>query len=394
MEDLNKKLERLLEADEWTEEEKQWLLNYLEVTETPELKQIMMRKFQEQLLKTQDSGSVFSNELLQNIHEKLKLEDRKTPVIRIWARRIAAACIAGMLVTGTYLWFDRKDNQRVVVDNGGQQKGSLQNDVSPGANKAMLTLADGSTISLDDAGNGALIQQGNTKLLKFDGKLTYKPQENRSQNILFNTITTPRGGQYQIALPDGTQVWLNAASSIRFPTVFSGAERKVELTGEAYFEVAKNANMPFRVTVRDAEVMVLGTHFNIMAYDEEEVLKTTLLEGSVQFSSSGKNAVLKPGQQSQLKPDGNFGVTGNVNLDEVIAWKNGMFNFAGADIRTVMRQLSRWYDVEIIYEEKLLAELFHADIPRNTNLSETLKALELTGKVHFRIEDKKIFVMP
>jgi len=394
MEDLSKKLERLLEADVWTEEEKQWLLNYLEVTETPELKQIMMQKFQEQLLSTQDNSSVFSNELLQNIHEKLKLEDRKTPVIRLWTRRIAAACVAGILITGTYLWFDRKDNQSNVAGVGGQQKSSLKNDVYPGTNKAILTLADGSTISLNDAGNGALAEQGNTKVLKFDGKLTYKPQENQSQKILFNTITTPRGGQYQVALPDGTQVWLNATSSIRFPTFFSGNERKVELTGEAYFEVAKNADMPFRVKVRNAEVMVLGTHFNIMAYDEEEVLKTTLLEGSVQFISSGSNTVLKPGQQSQLKPDGNVGVTGNVNLDEVIAWKNGMFNFAGADIRTVMRQLSRWYDVEIIYEEKLLAELFHADIPRNTNLSETLKALELTGKVHFRIEDKKIIVMP
>ncbi|HEX6169267.1 MAG TPA: FecR domain-containing protein, partial [Chitinophagaceae bacterium] len=187
--------------------------------------------------------------------------------------------------------------------------------------------------------------------------------------------------------------WLNATSSIHFPTSFAGKERRVEITGEAYFEIAKNRDMPFIVTVNNAEVQVLGTHFNVNAYNDEENVKTTLLEGSVKFVSRDNINMLKPGQQSQLTNNGLIKLVSNVDVEEVVAWKNGMFDFENAGIETVMRQLARWYDVEIEYNGKT-DDLFIAEMRRNIKLSDALKALELTGKVKFDIQGKKIIVMP
>jgi ferric-dicitrate binding protein FerR (iron transport regulator) len=194
-------------------------------------------------------------------------------------------------------------------------------------------------------------------------------------------------------LPDGSQVWLNAASSLRFPTTFAGKERRVEITGEVYFEVAKNKAMPFIVSVYGAEIQVLGTHFDVMAYNDEPAFKTTLLEGSVKFVKDGNYTMLKPGQQSQLTKSGQLKVVSNVNLTTEVAWKNGFFDFEGLNFETIARQLSRWYNVEVIYDKKI-DDLFYAEIPRNTKLSDVLKALELTGKVHFEIEGTKIIVLP
>jgi ferric-dicitrate binding protein FerR (iron transport regulator) len=253
-------------------------------------------------------------------------------------------------------------------------------------------LADGSTIILDNVQNGTLAQQGNTKVIKEDGKLAYNLTSTGINEVLYNTISTPRGGQYQVDLPDGSRVWLNAASSLHFPTAFVGKERRVEITGEAYFEVAKNKAQPFIVSVNGAEVQVLGTHFNVMAYNDENAIKTTLLEGSVKFVNGSTSSLLKPGQQSQLSENGQVKVVSNVDVDAVTAWKNGNFDFQGEDIETVMRQLSRWYNVDVVYRNKP-DELFYAEIPRNTKLSDVLKALELTGKLRFGIEGKKIIVM-
>ena len=263
----------------------------------------------------------------------------------------------------------------------------------PGDNKAVLTLADGSTVVLDDAQNGALALQGNTKVIKLNGRLNYKAATQATKEVLFNTISTPRGGQYQVQLPDHSLVWLNAASSLLFPTAFTCHQRSVEITGEAYFEVTKNNNMPFSVKAGNAQVQVLGTHFNIMAYNDEASLKTTLLEGAVTFSENNVIKVLAPGQQSQLFKNGKVKVVNGIEADEVLAWKNGVFDFQGADIGTVVRQLARWYDVDVVYKKEV-ADLFYAKIPRNTKLSVVLKALELTGKVHFEIDEKKIIVMP
>lgn len=223
--------------------------------------------------------------------------------------------------------------------------------------------------------------------------MTYHPSDSGGDKVLYNTISTPRGGQYQVVLADGSSVWLNSESFLRFPTDFMGKERRVEISGEAYFEIVKNKAMPFVVSINGAEVQVLGTHFNVKAYKDETLLKTTLLEGSVKFVAGHTTLTLKPGQQSQLKEDGDVNVLSGVDVDKVVAWKNGYFDFDGEDLATITKQLSRWYDIEVIGTGKI-DDRFYAEIPRNTKLSDVLHALELTGKVHFLIDGKKVMVKP
>ena len=209
--------------------------------------------------------------------------------------------------------------------------------------------------------------------------------------VAYNTLTTPRGGQYHLTLSDGTSVWLNAASSIKYPIAFTGNERRVEITGEVYFEVEHNAAKPFRVICNGQTVEDLGTHFNINAYNDENAVKTTLLEGSVNVSAAGKNKMLKPGEQAQLQ-HGNIRIA-DVDVNKVAAWKNGLFQFNDDNIRDIMRQLGRWYDVDIKYEGNLPDWEFSGAIPRNANLSQVLDILSFV-KVHFRIDGKTIVVKP
>jgi transmembrane sensor len=313
------------------------------------------------------------------------------PVVRMkWYKWAAAAILIGVLGAASYLMLNDTSND---ISEGTTQNERLKNDVAPGGNKAVLTLADGSIITLDDARNDTLTQQGSTKVIKFGAKLVYDPANTDSKEVVYNTITTPRGGMYQIELPDGSQVWINSASSLRFPTAFVGGVRKVEITGEAYFEIAKNRSMPFVVSVNGAEVQVLGTHFNVMYYGDENAVKTTLLEGSVRFVSGNDTSLLKPGQQSQMTKEGKLKVVDGVDVESIVAWKKGLFYFDNADIGTVMRQLARWYDVEVVYETKEIASLFVGKMPRSLQLSEVLKALEISGDIKFRIEGKRIIVM-
>jgi len=327
----------------------------------------------------------------KTIWSKIKFRQKPASIISI-SRRFAAAAAVLLVFLSVYFIYKSTSKQpdlaKIVT-----QKQRFKNDVPPGTDKAILTLADGSTIVLDDEDNGTLTTQGSTKVLKFNGKVSYQTLQQSSQEILFNTISTPRGGQYQVVLPDGSTVWLNAASSIRFPTVFQGNDRKVEVAGEVYFEIIKDKLKPFIVSVNKSEIEVLGTHFNVMAYEEEGLLKTTLLEGSVKFVNGRTTKILVPGQQAQLIKDGLVAVASGVNVENVMAWKNGVFQFEGEDIGTVTRQLSRWYDVEVEYSRKV-GDLFYAEMPRNTKLSDALKALELTGKVHFEIDGRKIIVHP
>jgi len=337
-----------------------------------------------------------NNEILETIEDDKKPDEGKVFSLNqkrkvfTFIRIAAAACIIGLLGLGALVWF-RSDPKKEIAHTQFQNK-SYKNDVAPGGDKAILKLADGSTIVLDDAQNGALAQQGNTKVIKLNGKLDYNASSVTNE-VLYNTISTPRGGKYQIELPDGTEVWLNAASSLRFPTAFVEKDRRVEITGEAYFEVAKNKTMPFIVSVNGSEVHVLGTHFDVMAYNDEASLKTTLLEGAVKFKKGLAVISLKPGQQSQLLKSGQVKVADGVNVDEVVAWKNGMFDFNGADLGTVIRHLTRWYEVDVVYDYTI-DDLFYAKIPRSTNLSEVLRLLELTGKVHFEINGRRIIVKP
>ena len=392
MDEQKAKLRKLLGESEWTSKEMQWLLNYLQNSDGTELIQLMQKHFSDDLENSKGISPEVSRKIFKAIHQKIRLESKTVKRRVIPVRRIAiAASVIGVLLMSAFLLSNKVGKKEIVT--GGVNNQRFKDDVSPGGDKAILTLADGSTVVLDEAQNGTLAQQGRSKVIKLGGKIMYDPANKNSKEIVYNTITTPNGGQYQLELPDGSLVWLNSTSSIHFPTSFAGKERRVEITGEAYFEVAKNRDMPFIVTVNNAEVQVLGTHFNVNAYNDEENIKTTLLEGSVKFVSGDNINMLKPGQQSQLTNNGLIKVLNNVDVEEVVAWKNGMFDFESAGIETVMRQLSRWYDVEVEYKGKT-DDLFIAEMRRNIKLSDALKALELTGKVKFDIQGKKIIVMP
>jgi len=317
----------------------------------------------------------------------------------VWGSRIAAAALV-LLIAGFTLYFYLKNqpqNQHVA------NKQIIQ-DIKPGGNRATLTLANGKTIVLNDAANGNLAEQAGIAISKTkEGQLVYTindkgEAENGSQYI--NTISTPNGGQYQVILPDGTRVWLNAASSLRYPAHFNEQVRKVTLSGEAYFEVskalnkAKLTNIPFIVETEQQEVEVLGTHFNINAYTNEPGVKTTLLEGAVKVGSPGianKSIVLKPGQQSYYSE--NTLKVNVVDTDEAVAWKNGLFMFKDADLKTVMRSIARWYDVEVVYQGVIPKKEFSGEMYRNLNLDQVLDVLSFY-KVHFRVEGKKIIVNP
>lgn len=301
----------------------------------------------------------------------------------------AASVVVALGLAGTYFLVKRPAGvtPRVVA-----KAAKPLNDLPPGTNKARLTMGDGSVVDLADAANGVIKDKGGIRIDKRDGQLIY---DAAAQNALpeVNTIQTPRGGQYQVVLPDGTKVWLNSASSLSYPTAFSGKDRQVRLNGEAYFEVADNKNKPFSVTVGDLKVDVLGTHFDVMAYDDEHTINTTLLEGAVMVTDGKSSRPLGEGQEATFdKSSGSFRVQ-DVNADMAVAWKNGFFQFGGVPIETVMRQLARWYDVDVEYQGKI-TEHFRGMISRSVNVSEVLKMLELTGAVHFRIEGKKIIVMP
>jgi len=298
------------------------------------------------------------------------------------------------------MFSSKSSKQEIVKTESTETK--LNNDIAPGGNKAVLILADGSAIVLDSASNGTISQQGNIKVQKLNnGLLAYTIngwQVSENDEAFYNTISTPRGGQYQVTLAVGTKVWLNAASSIRFPVTFTGTERKVEITGEAYFEVAKNKAMPFKVKAATSEIEVLGTHFNVNAYDDEASIKTTLLEGSVKVSVPGLAAkqspkYLLPGQQSGINKEGKILVTDKVDTEEAVAWMKGHFQFKSADLKTILRQIARWYDVDIEYRGEVNLH-FTGQLTRNENVSKVFKELALTGEVHFNIDGKRIVVSP
>jgi transmembrane sensor len=264
--------------------------------------------------------------------------------------------------------------------------------IIPGGNKAVLTLASGQKIILNDAATGEIARQSGISITKTDdGQIVYSIAAEDGE-ILQNTISTPKGGQYRVILPDGTNVLLNAASSLIYPTAFRGAERLVQLNGEAYFEVAKNKNMPFRVKSGQQTVEVLGTHFNINAYEDENSIKTTLVEGAVKVSSSSGSSLIAPGQQAVFSREGNGAIfRRNVNIDKEIAWKDGMFSFENDDVKSVMRSIARWYNVDVSYKGDMSDIVFSGEIFRTAKLSEVFKILELNN-VELDVQGKTIIV--
>ena len=309
----------------------------------------------------------------------------------IWAAA-SVAIIAASVMLFYFLNRTSANNTTIAKTN---ESLPYKNDISPGRTGAILKLADGSSILLDSAIDGNLVTQENILVIKKGGSLNYVQNNGQSDpGISYNTIETPRGRQYQLVLEDGTRVWLNAASSIRFPVVFAGNERSVEITGEVYFEVAKNKAKPFRVAANGTTVEVLGTHFNINSYTDETTINTTLLEGSVKVIKGNNQKIIAPGQQAQVNENGEVRTERNVHLSEVMAWKDNHFSFNNTDIKKLMRQLSRWYDVEVVFKNETGEQVtFIGDISRAVNISTVLKMLEQTGEVKFDIEGKKIIVM-
>ncbi len=322
--------------------------------------------------------------------------DNATPINTkvIWLKRIAVA--ASLLIIFSIGYFKLKPTTIAPVANSIVNVPANRNDIMPGGQKAILTLSDGSQIILDSASNGLLSQQGGTKVIKLaNGQLKYAANTLSSTDIVYNTMSTPAGGQYQLTLPDGSKVWLNASSSIHYPTAFLGKERRVTITGEAYFEIAKNVNKPLIVKIYNgAEVKVLGTHFNVKSYADEDEIQTTLLEGSINIYNGIKHNLLVPGNQAKIDKSGMIKVQADADLDEAVAWKNGNFQFNSADVNSVLRQAARWYDIEVIYLGKPNTEnRFTGKIPMSVNLSRLLKWLEYSD-VHFKLNGKKLIVTP
>ncbi len=339
--------------------------------------------------------------MLVRLLEEMGVEQGSTAMVRTmrpvrkwyWA---AAATAVGIMIGG-YFFFNRPTVPAETL----AKEVRFKNDIPAGGKHAVLQLADGSTILLDSALNGTVAMQGGTTIVKnANGQLTYQTGGKNAAE-LYNAISTPMGGEYAITLPDGSKVWLNAQTSLRFPAVFTGKNRKVELTGEAYFEVAKNAAQPFVVGIGDKgnagyrEVEVLGTHFNIKAYTDETEVKATLLEGKVKISvpASGTSQVMNPGQQVNISGDGELKLVDKADTDVVMAWHNGLFRFNGVSIREVMAQAKRWYGIDVIYKGGE-SEHFKSGIPRQSTLQEFLTILETTGRVQFSIDGKTVTVAP
>jgi len=303
--------------------------------------------------------------------------------LSLWPKYAAAAILLMVLSFGTIFIFQKKGTTPI----------SYKNDVPAGGNNAVLTLADGKQISLTGATNGALVNNNGLSITKTEnGQLVYKVSGEKGMNG-FNTISTPRGGQYQVVLSDGTKIWLNAATELKFPTSFANVKlREVQLNGEAYFEVAHNKKQPFVVKTKEQRVKVLGTHFNISSYVDEANTSTTLLTGSVSVEAADKIVLLKPGQQS-IKTANGFNIK-EVDVEGAVAWKNGYFLFNDESLINIMHKLSRWYDVEVVFIGDVGNLHFDGFISRFKNISEILRKFELTENVHFKIEGRRITVMP
>jgi transmembrane sensor len=333
-----------------------------------------------------------ADHILDNILSQHPKNDTKK--ISIYRYVAAIAAMIALITAGVY--FYQKD----------KIEGISQSDIAnipAGTNKATLTLADGTIINLDSATNGELAQQTGIKITKTaDGQLIYNIVDDQKSAVqaetAYNTITTPRGGQYQVNLPDGSKIWLNAASSLKYPIRFGKDQRKVELTGEAYFEVTsllkdeQHTKMPFIVKTDNQEVVVLGTHFNINSYTDENLTRSTLLEGSVRvttLSAEHTSSILKPGQQSILS--NNTLKVQAVDTEEAVAWKNGYFQFNESDLGSIMRQISRWYNIDVVFEGRSPNDLFHFKASKDQNLTEILKIFEING-INLKIEGRTLIV--
>ncbi|GAA3990057.1 FecR family protein [Mucilaginibacter dorajii] len=325
----------------------------------------------------------------QDLEIRENSQQGETRIFRLWPK--IAVAVSMSLIIGVLFYSVRNSHKKAVNQNAEIQ----QKDISPGGNNAVLTLADGSEIVLNQAKKGLLTKQGNVKISKTsEGKLVYNTSNSgteASNAVSFNMVRTPKGGQYEVVLPDGTKVWLNALSYLKFPTAFNGKTRLVEVSGEAYFEVTKNMVKPFVVKSARAEVTVLGTHFNVNDYADETSSRTTLLEGSVSIKGRNTKAMLRPGDQAVLNENDVMKIAEHVDTEEAVAWKNGIFEFNGTDITTIMRQVARWYDINVTYTGNPDHGLYNGTISRNVNLSEMLTMIRYMG-VNYTLDGKNLII--
>lgn len=337
--------------------------------------------------------TAYLDEAMEQAGKMMAVPQRPAGQFQRWSvpMRIAVAAIFLLVVVASYFTFfaptNHPDTDPIT------QTSRQQPDIAPASHQARLTLGDGQVLVLNGSPNGHLADQGSASVIKeSDGLLTYQGMADSRASVVRNKVSTPRGGYYQVVLPDGTKAWLNAASAIEFPTAFTGTDRSIAVSGEVYLEVAKDAARPFKVDAGNGVIEVLGTHFNVNAYADEPALEVTLLEGAVQVTSGVSKATLRPGQQARITGP-QIQVNQHANTEQAIAWKNGAFQFSDETIESVMRQLSRWYDVEVVYAGQPPTRHFGGIINRNTHLSEVLKVLALSG-VRCSLQEKKIIVYP
>jgi len=404
---MTSRIEQLMERcmrDEATEEERKELLELLQLSENEAEARRAIGIALEDTAASGVEGDM-DEETAAGVLASIHRLDGRRRRLRVMKWGLAAAVLLSV-VWGTDLLFKKKERSPVVALV--QQRKDTTSTILPGRNKAVLTLASGESIELDDAKDGNIADDGGAEIVKAGngGVLSYRalgrggkpgkgetPEGEGKDKEVFNTISTPRGGQYQVNLADGSKVWLNASSSLLYPTTFTGEDRTVELTGEAYFQIARKAGAPFFVKVNGVTVEVLGTAFNVNGYEDEPAIRTTLVEGAVRVEAGEHQLVLKPGQQVVSEGGKSLRIEPDADLEEVLAWKNGTFNFNRLDIETIMRQISRWYDVDVVYEGARPAGHFSGMISRNTSVATVLKLLEYGG-VHFRVTGQKIVIMP
>lgn len=382
-------------SNQHTEEEHQLFINWLYNQDAGQVERVI------DLYRAMaaDGQMSFNPQLAQKIEDRLNslqvYENNEIKTVKLWPKvrkLVAAACILIVCgVAGKYV-LNQAGKSKVADGQFSTTK------IVQGGNRAVLALANGQKIILDTAGVGKLTNSGSAVIYKAkDGQIVFDASVLKAQKagteIAYNTLSTPRGGQYTVKLPDGSTVWLNAVSSLKFPSVFSGNQRVVELSGEGYFEISKDKSRPFRVKTGTQDVEVLGTHFNINAYLDEPVVATTLLEGSIKVAqrSSGKTALLTPGQQSRMGTGINIL---EVDTEQFVDWKDGYFKFSRENIQSIMRKVARWYDVEVVYEGNMTQEGFVGTVPRSKDIVEVLNALKLTGVIDYKIEGKKVIITP
>ncbi len=362
---------------------------YLDNTCSPQERAALESWYNKEAEKSEFPDEVINYENLEKELWKV-LEKENLPQRGINWSLLSGAAAAVLLLVCSALYFS---SPQKLPEQAKEKSAAV---ILPGGNKAELLLADGSVVPLSDAKTGFIAQQGKVNINKLEeGRISYEASSIQLGAVVsYNALKTPKGGQYQVDLPDGTRVWLNSASSIRFPTAFSGEDRQVEVSGEVYFEVAKNKHKPFKVISQGQMVVVLGTHFNVNAYPEEQYIKTSLLEGSVKVLTDKKSLLIKPGQQTVFDIKTKETTIQNMDAEGVLAWQKGYFQFNNEDIRSIMRKLSRWYDIEVEYDRDFINQRFNGSVSRFEEASKVLKMLEYTGTVHFKTKGRRVTVMP